>query len=197
VPDPGERPFDFDEMRVSGARALDHGLPALPEELTPPTVVPLAYWKTPSFGAVVFLTLSTPESDSESPIGSWHGIYERIDEGWSAQGFTGIADWGGPVGPPGATDGLQGEAIRKGGWVTTLDPESGQGPHVSLVWGWHSPEVTQIVLVQGSATRNLPSGHYGAWIIGIESKDPWRIEAHDHSGRQLGFVDKDSWGTHR
>jgi hypothetical protein len=192
VPEPGERPFNFDEMTVSGARALDHGLPALPEELTPPAAVPLAYWMTPTFGAVVFLTLSTPGSDSDSPIGCWHGTYERIDEGWSARGFTGTTHWGGPAGPPGAADGLDGEAIRKGGWAATWDPESAEDPHVSLVWGWHSPEVAQIVLVQGGATRNLTSGHYGAWIIGIESKHPWRIEAHGHSGGHLGFVDKDS-----
>ena len=119
-------------------------------------IVPLAYWKTPSFGAVFFLSLLTPESDSESPVGHWHGTYERIDECWSSRGFTGTAGWGGPVGPPGATDGLQGEAIRKGGWETTWDPEGGQDPYVSLVWGWHSPEVTQILLVQGDRRDICP-----------------------------------------
>jgi len=191
VPNPGKRRFDFDEMKVSGARALEHGLPALPEELTTPTVIPLAYWKTPSSGAVLFLSLSTPESDSESPVGHWHGTYERIDESWNLRGFTGAAHWGGPAGPPGATDGLQGKAIRKGGWVTTWDPDTGEDPHVSLVWGWHSPEVAQIWLVQGDRREICPSGHYGAWIIGLDSNDPWRIEAHDHSGRRLEFVDKD------
>jgi hypothetical protein len=92
VPDPGEWLFDFDEINASGGRALEHGLPALPEELIPPMVIPLVCWKTPSFGAVFFLTLLTPESDSESPVGHWHGIYERIDEGWSPRGFTGGAD---------------------------------------------------------------------------------------------------------
>jgi hypothetical protein len=192
VPEPGELLFDFDEMRASGARALEHGLPALPEELIPPMIIPLAYWKTPSFGAVFFLSLLAPESDSESPVGHWHGIYERSDAGWSFRGGAATAGWGGPVGPPGATDGLQGRAIRKAGWVRSWDPEGGQDSHVSLVWGWHSPEVTQILLLQGKRREIYPSGYYGAWIIGIESKDPWRIEAHDHSGRRLGFVDKDS-----
>ena len=194
VPKTGELPFDFDEMSASGARALEHGLPALPEKLLPPMVIPLAYWKSPSLGAVFFLSL---ESDFESPIGHWHGGYERIDEGWNPQGFTGAAGWGGSAGPPGATDGLQGEAIRKGGWVRTWDSELGEGPHVSLVWGWHSPEVAQILLVQDGRREICASGHYGAWIVGIESTDPWRIEAHARSGRHLGFVDMDSWGTHR
>ena len=192
--EPGEWRFDFDEMNASGARALEYGLPALPEELIPPMVVPLAYWKTPSFGAVFFLSLLTPESDSQSSVGHWHGTYERIDECWSPRGFTGTAGWGGSVGPPGAADGLQGEAIRKGGWERTWDPEGGEDPHVGLVWGWHSAEVAQILLVQGDRRDICPTGHYGAWVVGIDSKDPWRIEAHDHSGRRLGFVDKDSYG---
>jgi hypothetical protein len=142
VPEPGKRLFDFDEMNASGARALEDGLSALPEELIPPMVIPMTYWKTPSFGAVFFLSLLIPESDSDSPVGHWHGSYERTDAGWSFRGGAGTAEWGGAVGPPGSTDGLQGEAISKGGWVRTWDPESGQDPHVSLVWGWHSPEVT-------------------------------------------------------
>jgi hypothetical protein len=192
VSEPGERFVDSDEMRASGVRALEHGLPALPEEMTPLMVIPLVCWKTQSFGAVFFLSLLTPGSDSDSSVAHWHGTYERIDEGWSPLHFTGMNGWGGSVGPPGVTDGLQGEAIRKAGWLTTWDRENVQDPHVSLVWGWHSPEVTQVLLVQGGRRDICPSGHYGTWIVGIESKDPWRIEAHDHSGGRLGFVDEDS-----
>jgi hypothetical protein len=193
VPEPEERLFSFREMRVSGASALEHGLPKLPEEQRPSMVIPVACWKTALFGAVVFLSLSTPESDSEFSVGHVYGTYQRIDEGWSPRGnFYGAPGWGGPMGPPGATDGLEGQAITKGAWETASDLERGQGQPATLVWGWHSPEVMQILLVQGERRETYPSGHYGTWVIGIESEDPWRIEAHDHSGGQLGFVDKDS-----
>jgi hypothetical protein len=179
-------------MRVSGTHALEEGLPALPEELIPSMVIPLAYWKTALFGAVFFMSLSIPESDSEFSVGHWHGKYQRNDDGWGPLGnLHGAPGWGGSVGPPGATDGLEGKAISKGGWETTSHLEQGQGPP-AIVWGWHSPEVVQILLMQGGRREVCPPGHYGAWVVGIESEDPWRIEAHDQSGRQLGFVDKDS-----
>jgi len=37
-------PFQQEHMVESGIRALEHGLPDLPEEVIPPMTIPLAVW---------------------------------------------------------------------------------------------------------------------------------------------------------
>ncbi len=127
------------------------------------------------------------------------GSYRRVDSNWSSEGnfFGGPAewnlfggpDWGGALAPPGAADGMEGAAITKGGWETRSGNHPGDGQPAIVVWGWHSPAVVQLSLVQGGRREVCPSGHYGAWIVGIESDETWRIEGHDQSDTLLGFVD--------
>jgi hypothetical protein len=188
MPESANGPFPFRDMKISGARALEDGLSTLPDNLVPPMAIPLAYWKTPSFGAVVFLTVTTRDSNSKDSVGHYYGSYRRIDNDWIAtRSFVGRDGWGGSAGPPGATDGLDGQAIDTGGWASFGDDERGQDQAAFVVWGWHTPEVAQICLVQESGRETCEAnGHYGAWIIGTVRPDPWIIEARDGSGRVVG-----------
>jgi len=175
----------FLQMAANGALALDHGLPALPEEFNRSTVLPLACWQTPSFALVIFLGYMSPDSETGLHPEVWQCEYERVDDEWRrSSNFSGSAGWFGAEGPPGTSDGMEGNAVMAGGWLK--NPMASDRVEV-VVWGWQAPDVDQVSLVQGDerAIRE-ERGHYGTWVIGSERGDPWKVEAHGRSGKLLG-----------
>src|ERR1022692_341087 len=55
--------FDPRKMAVTGVEVLDHGLPALPDELTYRMAIPVAYWKADRCAVVLFLRFSRHRRD--------------------------------------------------------------------------------------------------------------------------------------
>lgn len=100
--------------------------------------------------------------------------------------MSGAPCWFGPDGLSGSPDGFGRRKVILGGWSQFDTSES----PLDIVWGWRSPDVSQISLVQGDH-RVLPQviGHFGAWVIGIEHAEPWSVEARDSSGELMGSED--------
>jgi hypothetical protein len=176
-------------MQAHGAQALTEGLSAFPVHLTRLSVVPLAYWKTERVAYVTFVA-GSPNTETHFEPELWLGRYDRQDDGWIAgPGWTGAPGWGGPEGPLGLPDGMEGKAVRWGGRLSRDDTDEG-GP-LFVIWGWCSAEVAKLVLLQGDDVIFIPiNGHIRSWIIGNESNDPWRIEAHDSAGTVVGVASK-------
>ena len=77
--------------------------------------------------------------------------------------------------------------------MTDEDPE--QDSPALILTGWHSMDVRCNDASSNPAVRNRSSanGHLGAWVVGSDSSEPWRIEARDDRGRLIKTIDKDSW----
>ena len=175
----------FVRMANMGVHALDYGLPELPEKLAAGTFIPVAYWKSANHASVMFLSHSPSTMGSELQI--WHGNYGRIDGEWIGDPrMSGAPCWFGPGGLSGSPDGFGRRKVILGGWSNS---DTAEGPP-AIVWGWQSPDVSQVSLVQGDH-RVLPQviGHFGAWVIGIEQAEPWTVEARDSSGELMGSED--------
>jgi hypothetical protein len=170
-------------MAKMGAHALDHGLPELPQALAPGASVPVAYWKSAFCAFVMFLS-RRPNSAMHTDLEVWHADYERINDEWSGDPrITGAPCWFGPDGPSGSPHVFEGSEVILGGWRASDTAEGRLG----VVWGWQSPDVSQISLVQGDH-RVTPQviGHFGAWLIGSDHTEPWTVEARNSSGDLMG-----------
>jgi hypothetical protein len=173
----------FVRMANMGAHALEHGLPELPQTLAPGASVPVAYWKSESRASVMFLS-HRPHSTMQTELTVWHANYDRIDDEWIGDPrMAGVPCWFGSDGPSGSPDGFGGKAVILGGWRGSDTADGRPG----VVWGWQSPDVSQVLLVQGDH-RVMPQviGHFGAWMIGMEHAEPWTVEARDSSGDLMG-----------
>ena len=186
---PSEPPY-FIRMASSGARVLDNGLEALPAHFDETLGYPLAFWKSQHHGAVVFLTFG-PQSETVKSPHIWHMNYERVNETWeqphpgSAVGQELLGD--------GPTVESKIESILGGRPLVTTSTATADSPAVILT-GWHSMKVRAMTFVQPSGSQPFTAnGHYGAWVIGSDSAEPWRIEARDDMGHLIGSIDKDSW----
>ena len=178
-------PFDVREMQAKGARVLAEGLLVFPSEFTPSTTTPLAYWKTGSFGFVVFLA-GSPYVEPHPDLRLWTGQYHLSNDEWTPG-----APSGGPLGLPDETeDKAVRWAIRWAGRVT--GGSEGEGPAL-IVWGWCSNRVARLSLVQDQDRVSIPIGHLGSWVVGSEREDQWRVEASDDAGNNLGFINQDWW----
>jgi hypothetical protein len=172
-------------MQAKGGRVLTEGLSAFPAEFTPSTTTPLAYWKTESFGFVVFLA-GSPNVEKHPDLSLWTVQYHLSNGEWIPHGPT-----GGRLGLPDETeDKAVRWAIRWAGRVTS-GPED-EGPAL-IVWGWCSNRVARLSLIQNEESISIPVGHLGSWVVGSERGDPWRVEASDGAGNTLGFISQDWW----
>jgi hypothetical protein len=111
-----------------------------------------------------------------------------LDARWTPHlPWFGSGRWSGASGPTGPTDELGGKAIGNYFSRGFKGPEHGEPSLV--VGGWHAADVMTLSLVQNDEyTGQWATGHYGAWIIGSESREPWRVEARDRLGRLIGVV---------
>jgi hypothetical protein len=174
-------------MASSGARALENGLDALPAHFDETVGYPLAFWKSQHHGAVVFLTFGPQFETVKSPH-IWHMNYQRVHETLeqpgSALGQERLGD--------GPTVEAKIESILGGRSLVTTSTTTGDSPAVILT-GWHSMKVRAMTFIQSGGSQPLAAnGHYGAWVIGSDSAEPWQIEARDDMGRLSGSIDKDS-----
>lgn len=176
--------FNPRDLREKGALALSRGLPDLPGEWGHPMVVPTAFWKTDSFGVVLLLDYGK-DGDDDFELGQFLATYENGADGWRLRGWSAARIWHG-IGPQVRSERFGGHWIRWGGSTTDSDPDDGYPALV--VYGWSSPDATDIVLVQGETTQRCAVGHFGAWIIGSERHDPWTIEGHDGSGQLMSSI---------
>ena len=100
--------FHYEYSDDWGVWVLDHGLPALPDELGEDDEVPIAYWVGPLFGAVLFRSLGEPCDDDEP--GEFSGVevndmvygWVRVDGQWEE--ILARAGGGGPMTDPMARD---------------------------------------------------------------------------------------------
>jgi hypothetical protein len=173
-------------MAAVAARVLDEGLPALPGEVTASVAVPLACWKSGSLGAVLLLTRERdPRPGSELML--WQTSFTREVDRWVPRHpWPGSPGWNGPEGPRDVSDPSGTIRLIAHGF----EPDGGARPAI-VAWGWHSPEVAEICLVQdGVVTERLPAkGHHGAWIIGSASPARWRVEGRDRLGTTVGSAE--------
>ena len=141
---------------------------------------------------MIFLAYQSESEGGFTPM-TLHATYNRGSGVWVQRlPWYGSFAWYGPKGPPGSTDGLDGKAISKAFTAGHKGSESGEPALV--VGGWHSAEVATISLVQDDEyTGQRATGHYGAWIIGSESDEPWKVEARDRRGRLVGVVSSSPW----
>jgi hypothetical protein len=181
----------MNSMEADGARTLTEGLSRFPSAVTSSGAgaVPLAYWKSESFGFVVFLTGSLDSPDRFEPS-IWTGQYECKTNEWIPVRPWYGGPWQGIQGPPGLPDNDDDIVLRCSG---LLDSTPDEGSPALIVWGWCSAKVDQVSLVQGQAKVIIPIGHLGSWAIGSESNEPWTIEALDGTGNRLGLVSRYEW----
>jgi hypothetical protein len=176
----------FQAMAISGALILDRGLMEAPLEVAQNKAIPLASWKSTSFGTVLYLTY--PSSPAEDLPAVWWTFFVRKGADWLQQlPWIAAEVWRGIAGPPKTVDGLDGRSITEGG--RTRRSLSSHGPPVTLVWGWTSSEVSRLSLFQqGRDPEQFLSGHFGTWIIGSDSENRWRVSAYDVEGTLLDTI---------
>jgi hypothetical protein len=187
---------DFRQMLRAGLDVLAHGLPELPTEFSHSIPIPLAFWKDETYAAVLFLFYFTERNGSIKP-GEISFEYERDTSGWrpieATQGYGWTAIRNNPVSSPRSLEYDEQFAIKSNG--SHFDSGSKPGHPAIVIFGRHAPDVAEIRLLQGHASRSAPAiGHFGAWIICSETFAPFRIEAHDSSGNLIGFLDEPAGG---
>jgi hypothetical protein len=166
--------FDVHEMQAKGVRVLTQGLPAFPAELTPSTTTPLAYWKTESFGFVMFLA-GSPDVENDLQPTIWTGQYHLRNDEWIPSG-----PWvGGGEGTPGLPDEMEDKAIRFDGRITKgPDDEGPAGVPTKL----HSSRLCKIRTA--SVFRSVILDH-----------GSWESSAGTHGGLRPVTTQVTSWGS--
>lgn len=188
---------DFKKMEMEGIAVLNDGLPALPQVLIHSTPIPLACWKNGACGAVMFFFYFQNE---ERVICSSNITlrYNREDAGWRPDNkgfFYGelrpeSPGWIDPIGSPESLEYAEYYALNASGSMYNSEPDAGRAAIV--VSGRHSPDVSEIWLIQeGTTQRRDADGHFGFWTICTDRYAPYRIEAHEASGRLVGYIDGD------
>ena len=153
----------------------------------------MAFWKSQRHGVVILLTFGSQFDTVKSPQ-ILHINYERVNANWAPRGS--------PLGEQLLGDGptveakiksiLDGRAIATRFRMIDEDPE--QDSPALILTGWHSMDVDAMTLIQPSGSQPfIANGHLGAWVVGSDSSEPWRIEARDDRGRLIKTIDKDSW----
>jgi hypothetical protein len=170
---------------------LETGLDPLPPYLSPSTPIPLAYWKTSVCGTVRFLFYFSNREGTIEPA-QINFRYSLQDDKW-VPGRAGHV-WGpdqlDPIAAPDSTA-YSGYYAISGPDASSYDDDP--TPRIpAIIWsGRHAPDVAEIWLVQGTRTqRNPADGLYGVWTVCSERFEPFRVEAHDSSGRLVGYLDE-------
>jgi hypothetical protein len=184
--------LDPRHQKRTGMEVLDHGLPALPDVLSYQMSVPVAFWKSASCSAVLFLRYSLrhfpgDEAAAVNP-GVTLGTFYRDGDGWVAHNWWSGTGWShDPVADPGSLRDLGGPAIAGGSGSHNPNPDPGFP--ASVIAGRVSPAVTHLALVQDDREerRELQS-RFGAWIVCTEQWSCYRISALDQTGTVLGSI---------
>lgn len=184
--------FNVANMAVNGLKVLSEGLPEMPTPLTTSSVVPLAYWKSSHFGAVLFLRYSLPHDGPATPAVT-RGVFRREGENWKPLKHWAGSGWShDPITNPGSIADLGGPAIYENGGSFTDQPSS-EAPAI-VISGRNSPDVKNISVIQSGLKLTAPAiGHSGAWIICLDGWASYTIEASDENGAVVGLIQ----GPHR
>jgi hypothetical protein len=156
-------------------RVLDDGLPAQPARMTPGSVVPIAVWNGPSFGAVMYLEDCEHDSfcgtDEHYLMMSY--AYRRVRDGWELPRGGGGTEW--PVGGSTAVPFAPREVLF-----------GDCGPHGSLpgwtcwiVDGVAGAAARWVELVEGTDTTRRDIGPSGAFIVVLEGSGPATVRVLD------------------
>ena len=179
--EPAEVPALFDprNMARTGIAVLEHGLPALPGELTHRMAVPMAYWTARATAAVLFLHFHR-DRRTWDPWATM-ATFTRHDGQWRADTHWHGTTFHDPFTDPGGLDSLGGEAIVRSG--------SSSGDGGTILHGIAAPAVKYLALIQdGHEDRRPLNSHFGAWIVRTDKPGPFRVTALDENGSTLDEV---------
>ena len=183
--------FDPRKMAVTGVEVLDHGLPALPDELTYRMAIPVAYWKADRCAVVLFLRFSRHRRDID-PVATM-ATFSREGERWNPHRHWHGTGWShDPIASPDDLRDLGGRALVTGGGSGSTETPPPGWP-AAVIHGRISPAVKQLALIQnGHEDRRLLESHFGAWVVCTELPGPIsrrrpRREGH-RAGRNRGMT---------
>ncbi|HEY5265527.1 MAG TPA: hypothetical protein VIJ40_01810 [Acidimicrobiales bacterium] len=184
--------FNVANMDANGLKVLSEDLREMPTSVTTSSVVPLAYWKSLQFGAVLFLRYSEDENGTMVPAVT-RGVFRRHGENWKPLDYWAGSGWTHDlITNPDSIAELGGRAICDSGGSFTDKPNP-EAPAI-VIAGRHSPEVNVLSVTQTGSKTNAPvNGRWGAWIICLDQWAPYAIEAIDENGVVIGQIQ----GPHR
>jgi hypothetical protein len=172
--------------RQTGADILSHGLPDLPEVLSYDMALPVAYWRTDSCGAVLFLSF---DAFGGATPAATIGTYRRDFDGWVAKAAWAVVGWSHDPVKGGSYEDFEGSSIVVSGTNISADPESVYPGLVAI--GHVAKEVDVIAVTQGGhETRHHLDSYFGAWIICCQQAAPYRVAGFDAQGNIIGHVDE-------
>jgi hypothetical protein len=173
---------NFDHVRAMGRDLLERGLPPLPRDLASVFALPIAFGTTPTRGLVLFW-IHDEEADGSARSQIFNASYERVGGSWQTCGVMSGTEWSwDPSRSPQGEQDLGGRSIIWGG-----KHQDGDG---IIFWGWHSEGVTEIALVRDQLVQaKAADGHFGAWVVGSDEPEPFKIEARDVTGHVVGNID--------
>lgn len=172
----------------TGLEVLEHGLPALPEELSYQMAIPVAWWTVGQCAVVSFLQFEG--HGRGRPAGMLvQASYARTGENWTPNRYWGATSANGdPIANPGARPDLDGQPITGGGSQHYREPPP-PGYPAAIVSGQAAPDVTQIALIQdGREDRHPLESHFGTWVVCTERPGPFQVTALDAAGTTLATL---------
>jgi tetratricopeptide (TPR) repeat protein len=181
-------PFNPRNMLRTGIEVLEHGLPALPAELSYLMAIPVAYWTAEHCAVVQFLTYRRHgRSHNASHV---QVTYERVAGSWRA-GPGAVYFGHGPVHDPIASPGdrreMSGNLMVRGGGSHVREVMPGQP--AAILSGRAAQPIARLALVQDDQTdkRRLDS-HFGAWVVCTESPSPFQVQGLDQDGNVIAAI---------
>jgi hypothetical protein len=183
-----ELPPDLDprNIRDTGAKVIEHGLPELAEVLTYQMSIPISYWTAPRCAVVLFLRFQQWDGKFWPKVTM--GTYFQDGQRWIAHQMWAGKSWPhDPIGEPGALRDLAGQVIGSSGGASTEQPEPGYPAAIAV--GRVAPAVRQIALIQdGHEVRRELESHFGAWVICTDKPGPFCVTAFDDHGVLLASL---------
>jgi hypothetical protein len=176
--------FNSANMVVNGLKVFDEGLPEVQSQLSYESVLPIAMWKSPQFGAVLFLRYSKDEDGAFTPAVT-RGIFRREVENWVPLKHWSGSGWShNPLANPDSIKDLDDQPIQiSGGSFRDQPPDN--SPAI-VINGRHSLGVKSISVTQNGVTQTSPAnGRWGAWIVCLTAWEPYTIAALDDNGVEL------------
>ena len=178
--------FNPQNMTRTGIEVLEHGLPALPAELSYLMAIPVAYWTAKQCAVVLFLRFRRHGRAHEP--GHLQVTYQRAGGGWQPHPmFVGHGPVHDPIARPGDRREMDGSLMTEygGSHVDEVTP----GHPAVVMAGRVAPPITHLALVQDGRTdkRRLDS-HFGAWVICTQSQSPFHVQGLDQDGNLLAAI---------
>jgi len=178
--------FNPQNMTRTGIEVLEHGLPALPAELSYLMAIPVAYWTAEQCAVVLFLRFGRHGRAHEP--GHLQVTYERAAGGWQPHPmFVGHGPEHDPIARPGDRREMDGSLMTQSGG--SYADEVTPGHPAAIMTGRVAPQITHLALVQDGRTdkRRLDS-HFGAWVICTQSQSPFQVQGLDQDGNLLAAI---------